>query len=188
MLVVLRGNVFTCHALGNGAFPGTVAAVALGVDAFAGALVAALAMALVMVVAQRRSGIDAAVATALALVGALALGSWLVSQVVTVDRSVDSVLFGSLLGVTGSDVWRSVAVAVVSLTAVLTWGRAWVASAFDPAHATASGSRAVRELAFLAVLALIVVALVSVVGALLVATLLVVPAATARLVVGRVGS
>jgi ABC-type Zn uptake system ZnuABC Zn-binding protein ZnuA/ABC-type Mn2+/Zn2+ transport system permease subunit len=188
VLVVLRGNVFTCHALGNGAFPGTVAAVALGVDAFAGALVAALAMGVVIALAQRRSGIDAAVATALALVGSLALGSWLVSQLVTVDRSVDSVLFGSLLGVSDGDVWRSVAVAAAALAAAAVWGRGWVAHAFDPSHATARGSRTVlREVAFLVVLALVVVALVNTVGALLVATLLVVPAATARLVVHRLG-
>ncbi len=186
LLTVLRGNVFTAHALGNGAFPGTVAAVALGVDAFAGALAAALAMGVLIAILQRRTGVDPAVATALALVGALALGSWLVSQLVEVNRSVDTVLFGSLLGITDADLWRAAVVTIVALAAVAALWRGWLIAAFDRTNASALGVRPVLlDLLFLLVLALTVVTLVDAVGALLVSSFLVVPAATARLVVGR---
>lgn len=186
-LTILRGNVFTAHALGNGAFPGTVAAVALGVSAFAGALVAALAMALLLTSFQRRARIDPGVATALALVGALALGSWLVSQVVTVGQSVDTVLFGSLIGVTDGDLLRAGVVTAIALIAAGTCWRGWTLGAFDRPNASALGVRLVRlDLVFIIVLALTAVSLVSAVGSLLVSTVLVVPAATARLFVGRV--
>ena len=186
LLVILRGNVFTAHALGNGAFPGTVAAVALGVNAVAGAFVAALAMGVLIGFLHRRTGVDPAVATALALVGALALGSWLVSQVVEVNQSVDTVLFGSVLGISNADLWRAVVVTIIALVAVAGCWRGWLVSAFDPTNARALGVRPGRlDLLFLIVLALCVVALVAAVGALLVSTFLVVPAATARLFIAK---
>src|SRR4051794_36647995 len=97
--VMLRGLAFATHALGVGAFPGAVVASALGASAFVGGLAAALVLALLLVLLQRRRDLDAPAATGLLLAGALALGSLLVSDVVRSGPQTDTLLLGSLLGV-----------------------------------------------------------------------------------------
>lgn len=186
-LVVLRRNAFTAHALGTGTFPGVVAAAWLGTSAFLGGLSAALAMALLIAWLQRRAEVDAGVATGLVLVGALALGSLLVSRVVQASARFDSILFGSLLGVASEDVWQAAALTAAALLAVAWRWRGLLVGAFDATAARPLGFRPdIDDAVFLAALALAVVGLVDAVGSLLVSAVLVMPAATARLVAKRV--
>src|SRR3954452_15614075 len=184
--VVLRRLAFTTHALGVGTFPGAVAAFALGGSAFLGGLAAALVLALLLALLQRRAELDAPAATGLLMAGALALGSLLVSNVVHGGPQVDTLLFGSLLGVGSDDVLRSAAVAAGATLAVLALGRAWLLVAFDRQNAPALGFRpAPYDAALLVTLAVTTVASVAAVGSLLVTSLLVVPPATARLFLDR---
>jgi ABC-type Zn uptake system ZnuABC Zn-binding protein ZnuA/ABC-type Mn2+/Zn2+ transport system permease subunit len=186
VFVVLRRLAFATHALGVGTFPGVVVAFGLGAAAFAGGLIAALACAGLIAALQRRRDLDAPAATGIVLVAALALGALLVSDVFSTGAQVDSLLFGSVLGVTDGDLARSGAMAAVALVAVLLLGRAWLLVAFDRENAPALGFSPGRlDLALLGVLALAVVASVDAVGSLLVSALFVVPAGLARLLVGR---
>lgn len=185
--VVLRKLAFSTHALGVGAFPGAVVAYGVGASAFLGGLVSSLVLALGLTLLQRRRELDAPAATGLLLAGALALGSLLVSDVFAQDARVDTLLFGSLLGVSVGDVWRSAAVAGGVLAAAAVLGRGWLVVAFDRENAPVLGfSPAVLDLALLGALAVTAVATVDAVGSLLVSALFVVPAATARLVARRV--
>ena len=185
--VVLRRLAFATHALGVGAFPGAVVAYGVGFSAFLGGLVSSLLLALGLALLGRRRDLDTAAATGLLLAGALALGSLLVSDVFSQDARVDTLLFGSLLGVTGADVWRSAAVVGGVAVAALALGRGWLLVAFDRESAPVFGFRpALLDLALTGVLAVTAVATVDAVGSLLVSALFVVPAATARLVARRV--
>jgi ABC-type Zn uptake system ZnuABC Zn-binding protein ZnuA len=180
--VTLRRLAFATHALGVGTFPGAVVAFWLGGSAFFGGLVASLAIAGAILLLSRRRDLDLPVATGLVLAGALALGSLLVSDVVGPDPRVDGLLFGSLLGVSGSDVVRSAIVVGIAVLALGAVGRGWLATAFDRDGASAAGLAPGRlDVVLLATLTVVVVATVDVVGSLLVSALLVVPAATARL-------
>src|ERR1700704_388713 len=99
--IVLRGLAFFAHAVGTAAFPGLVLADGLGFAAPLGALAAALLFA-VLLGTRRREGTD--VLTGLVLVGALAGGVLLASDVFHSGSNVESLLFGSLLLVGWSDV------------------------------------------------------------------------------------
>jgi ABC-type Zn uptake system ZnuABC Zn-binding protein ZnuA/ABC-type Mn2+/Zn2+ transport system permease subunit len=184
--VVLRRLAFFTHALGVGAFPGVVVAFGIGVSAFVGGLLSALVLALLLAGLERRRDLDAAAATGLLLAGSLALGSLLVSNVFGSSAQVDTLLFGSLLGVTGADLARTAVVAAGSAFVVLALGRGFLAVAFDRENAPALGFRPGRyDVALLCLLALTIVAAVDAVGTLLVSSLLVIPAATARLFLDR---
>lgn len=184
--VVLRRLAFATHALGVGTFPGAVIAIALGVSVFLGGLAAAVVMAVLLALLQLRRDIDAAAATGLVLAGALALGSLLVSDLVSASAGVDTLLFGSLLGVVDADLARSGAVAALAAVAVLVLGRGWLVVAFDRESARTLGFRpGPLDLALFGLLALAVVATVDAVGSLLAATFLLVPAATTRLFTRR---
>jgi ABC-type Mn2+/Zn2+ transport system permease subunit len=185
--IVLRGLAFYSHAVGTAAFPGLVLAGGLGFASPLGALASAVVFAggLERLARGRRSGYDSL--TALVLVGMVALGVILASDVFFSGASVDTLLFGSLLLIGREDVSFAAAASVAALLASYCFGRAWLATGFDPAAARSLGLRsAVPDAVLLLLIALVGTAALSAVGAILVTTLLVVPAATARLFTRRV--
>ena len=179
--IVLRRLAFYSHAVGSATFPGLVTADATGISATLLALAVALGYA-GGVGATRGSGERSQAVTALLLVAALALGVILASDVFESGASVDRLLFGTLLGLDGSDLALSAACAVAALAATLAVGRVWAAIGFDPDAAGALGLRTrLADLGLLALVALAAVAAIPAVGALLVGAVFILPAAAARL-------
>ena len=180
--IVLRRLAFFAHAAGSATFPGLVVAGPWGIAPPLAALAAALGFAGLLARLTRRGTIGSDAATGLLLAGALALGSVLASDVYRSGAGVDRLLFGTLLGLGDGDLWLAGAVALAAAAATAALARTWLATGFDPAAARALGVCAERgDWLLLALLAASVVAVLPAVGALLVSTLLVVPAATARL-------
>ena len=180
--IVLRGLAFYSHAVGTAAFPGLVLADGLGFAAPLGALGAATAFALLIAALAGRDRLGPDAPTAIGLAGMLALGVILASDVFRSGAGVESLLFGSLLLVEPRDVVLAGVASAGALAATVVLGPAWLARGFDPAAARALGVRGrVLDALLLALVALVVVAALSALGALLVAALLVVPAATVRL-------
>ena len=180
--IVLRGLAFYSHAVGTAAFPGLVLADGLGFAAPLGALGAAgvLAGGVWLVTRSRRTAPDSA--TAIVLVGCLALGVILASDVFESGSNIETLLFGSLLVVDDGDIRLAIAVALLTLLLTLALGPRWLARGFDPDNARSLGAGGrLQDAALLAAVALAAVAALSVVGALLATALLVVPAATTRL-------
>jgi ABC-type Zn uptake system ZnuABC Zn-binding protein ZnuA/ABC-type Mn2+/Zn2+ transport system permease subunit len=184
--IVLRGLAFFSHAVGTAAFPGLVVADGLGFAAPLGAFGAAVAFAAgTAALARRRRG-DQDSVTAMVLVGCLAAGVILASDVFRSGSNVETLLFGSLLLVDGGDIGLAAAAAAASLGATFVFGRRWLAAGFDASTAGSVGAGApYLQATLLALIALATTAALSVIGALLVAALFVVPAATARLFTNR---
>jgi zinc/manganese transport system substrate-binding protein len=184
--IVLRGLAFFSHAVGTAAFPGLVLADGLGFGAALGAFGAALLFTAgnAALGRGREEGRDSVVA--LVLVGCLAGGVILASDVFGSGANVETLLFGSLLLVDDGDIALAAVAAVATLLATALVGRRWLAAGFDPG-ATASSRVETRLLdaTLLILIALATTATLSVVGALLVTALFVVPAATARLFTRR---
>jgi ABC-type Mn2+/Zn2+ transport system permease subunit len=184
--IVLRGLSFYAHAVGTAAFPGLVLADGLGFSPLLGALATAGIVAIGVAAIANRGRAEYDSATALVLVGALAAGVILASDVFHSQGSVERLLFGSLLLIDGTDqaVAAVVGVAVLLTGAVL--GRRWLAAGFDRDSARALGARSpLPDLLLLALVAASAVAALDAIGALLSTALLVVPAATTRLLIDR---
>lgn len=174
--IVLRGLAFYSHAVGTAAFPGLVVADGLGFAAPLGALGAAAIFAIVLAAIPRRND-DRGSDIALILVGMLAFGVILASDVFHSSAGIESLLFGSLLLVDPGDIALAAAVSLAAVAATAIGGRHWIASGFD----ADSGHRTPGlELALLVLIAVATAASLSAVGALLVGALFVVPAATTR--------
>jgi zinc/manganese transport system substrate-binding protein len=185
--VVLRGLAFFTHAAGAATFPGLVLADGLGFPVLLGAGASALLFAagVERSARQRRMGYDSL--TALVLVGALAIGVVLASDVFHSGSNIETLLFGSLLIIGPEDL--VVAAVAGALTVILTFvlGRHWVATGFDADYARAAGLRSpVPDAVLLGLIAISATISVPAVGALLVSALFVVPAATVRLLTRRV--
>jgi ABC-type Zn uptake system ZnuABC Zn-binding protein ZnuA/ABC-type Mn2+/Zn2+ transport system permease subunit len=184
--IALRGLAFFSHAVGTAAFPGLVLADGLGFAAPLGAFGAAAVFSAGASLLGRRDeeGRDSAVA--IVLVGCLAAGVILASDVFGSGANVETLLFGSLLLVDGGDIALAAVAAGATVAASLLLGHRWLAVGFDPeaAGALGTGGRAL-DIALLGLIALATTAALSVVGALLITALFVVPALTARLFVDR---
>ncbi|MGZ8634808.1 MAG: metal ABC transporter solute-binding protein, Zn/Mn family, partial [Solirubrobacteraceae bacterium] len=186
--IVLRGLAFYAHAVGTAAFPGLVLADGLGFAAVLGAGATAALVAIAVGLLVRREGAHDRYdsLTALVLVAALAVGVILASDVFHSAGSVETLLFGSLLLVDGGDYALAAASAVLVVASGLVLEQRWLAAGFDPGSARALGARsALPDIVLLALVALVAVAALSTLGALLATALLVVPAATTRLVCSR---
>jgi zinc/manganese transport system substrate-binding protein len=180
--IVLRGLAFFSHAVATAAFPGLVVADGLGFAPALGALSAAVLFAtgVLQLSRARRSSYDSL--TAIVLVGALSLGVILASDVFHSGSNIETLLFGSLLVIGTRDIALAAVASGVTVVATIALGQAWLASGFDNAAARSLGLRStIPEAALLGLIALVVVATLSAVGALLATALVVVPAATARL-------
>ena len=177
--IVLRRLAFFTHAAATVTFPGLVLASALSVPAAPAAAICTAAYALLVASGSRR---DDEATTGLLLVGALGLGAILASDVARSGPGVDRLLFGTLVALTPLDVATSAAALIAVTVAYLAHGRAWLVRGFDPAASGSLGAGSGRHDAVLLIsVALAVVATLAAVGSLLAAVLLVVPAATARL-------
>ncbi|HEY6654328.1 MAG TPA: zinc ABC transporter substrate-binding protein [Solirubrobacterales bacterium] len=184
--IVLRGLAFFSHAVGTAAFPGLVLAEGLGFSAPLGAFgVAALFTAVIWGLSRRRTaGYDSL--TALVLVGCLAAGVILASDVFHSGSNVEQLLFGSLLLTDSADIRLAIVATAVVLIASVILGRRWLATGFDELGTPASaGTAGWLELVLLALIALATTAALTIIGALLVTALFVAPAATVRLFVNR---
>ena len=185
--IVLRGLAFFSHAVGTATFPGLVLADGIGFSAPLGAFGVAVAFTAAVWGLARRRGTAYDSLTALVLVGCLATGVILASDVYHSGSNVEQLLFGSLLLVSGADIRLALVAAVAILIGNLVLGRRWLATGFDEVEGPASAGGWL-EVVLLALIALATTAALSVIGALLVAAIFVAPAATVRLFADRMVS
>lgn len=187
--IVLRRLAFYTHGVGASTFPGLVLAGPLGLPPAAAGLGVGLLFAAGLERLGRwtRLGID--VLTALLLVTALAIGIVLASDVYQSGAEVDQLLFGSLLAI-GDEELRTTALALaLALPTVALFRRSWIASGFEHASSRSLGLPVARaDWALVAMIAIAVVTSLDAIGALLVSSLLVIPAATVRLFARSMGS
>ena len=187
--VVLRGQSFAAHMLSQVGFAGAAAAVLLGVSPVLGLLVFCGGAALALgafgreVDAGDRSE-SAAVGSILAL--SLGLGLLFIRLHGAGTQAIYSFLFGTILGITDTDVQLTAAVAVVGLALLAAIGRPLVFASVDPDVAEARGVPvATLSRGFLLILATSVAITVQIVGTLLIFALLVAPGAAAVQVTAR---
>jgi manganese/iron transport system permease protein len=180
--IVLRHLAFFTHGVGAAAFPGLVIAGPAGIPPALAALGVGGGFAALLERLGRRTGLAYDAATALLLVGALAIGIVLASDVFESGSSVDQLLFGSLLAIGSTELLFTGATLAAVLIAAAAFRRSWIASGFDELGGGVLGLRtALADGILIGAVALAAIASLDAVGALLVSALLVVPAATARL-------
>lgn len=186
--VVLRGLAFVGDALAHGVLPGIATALLLGLPGVLGAAVGSVVMMGGVNLITRRSRLSGDTAIGLLFVGMLATGVLIISRSRSFTGDLSRILFGEVLGVTASDLWwQWVALAVVAMIAWVA-RRPFLLLCIDDDLTQTSGFPVSRFHALmLGIIAVTVVASFQTVGTLLVFGMLIAPAATAALLVSRVG-
>jgi ABC-type Mn2+/Zn2+ transport system permease subunit len=185
--VVLRRLSFFTMALTHATFPGVVAATLIGVDVLAGGIVAGAVVALGVAALSRRPGQNASAATGVLLSAGFALGAGLVATRSGFSRDLSSLLVGSILTVSGPDLFLTVIVLVVLTGVLVACARPLAYVGFDPTGARAAGFRTgAWDIVLLLTIEVAVVTVVPAVGTILAIALIVAPAAAARQWTSRV--
>lgn len=184
--VILRGMSYIGHGLSHAIFGGFAASSVVGISYVLGAGIWGFASALAINRVSRAHRIGADAAIGVITTASFALGVALLTVFGNRGPSFDAALFGSIIGLSDSDVWTLVAVAVLTLGVVTTRYRALLFATFDPEVADVSGVRVARTDALLMlVLSLAILATLTVIGVTLVAATLVIPAVVARMLTHR---
>ena len=180
--VVLKGMSYIGHGLSHAIFGGFAASALLGVNVLLGAGVWGVASALMITGVTRRRVIGADAAIGVITTASFALGLALFALFGRRGRSFDAALFGSILGVSRSDVAAIIAVTILVALVVFFSYRQLLFTTFDPEVAEASGVRTARVDALLMImLAASILATMQVLGVTLIAASLVIPATVARM-------
>lgn len=184
--VVLRKLSFIGDGIAHASFAGIVVAYLRGLDYYVGAGVVAVLTALGIGYITRRGRVALDTAIGVMFTGAFALGVFLMSRQAHYNVDLEGFLFGNILAVSRNDLILIVALAAVVVASLVLLYRALLYTSFDPVVAQASGiNAAFVDYALLVLLALTIIISLESVGIVLVAALLVTPAAAAYQLTNR---
>jgi zinc transport system permease protein len=179
--VVWRRMAFFGDALAHSGLLGIVLGLLLHVDPFIGVAAVVLAVAVILVVLRRRRELAADTVLGILSHGTLALGLVAVSFLQGIRVDLMGFLFGDILAVRTVDVMWIYAVGIVVLAGLVAFWRPLLSLTVHEDLAAVEGVPVARiELVFMVLVAIVVAAAMKVVGIVLVASMLVIPAATAR--------
>jgi zinc/manganese transport system permease protein len=185
--VVARNMAFAVHALAELGFTGSAAAILIGISPVIGLMTGSMITAVFIgTLGVRVRERDAVVGVVMAF--GLGLGVLFLTLYPHYANEALSILFGTIVGVTLSDVLLLIVIGIVTLAALAVVFRPLTFATVDPEVAEARGVP-VRALAvvFLVILAAAVAEAVQVVGVLLILTLLITPGASAERLTARPG-
>ncbi len=184
-VMIVRGLTFAGHALPNIGFAGAAGAVLLGIDPVIGLFAFTIGAGIgIGLLGKRLNERDTVIAIIMTF--SLGLGLLFLSLYSGFAERVYSILFGQIVGISQTDVLITAISSFLTLVLLIGLFRPLLFSSFDPEVAEARGVPvSLLSMVFLIVIAITVSLAVQVVGALLVFTLLVGPAATAIRIVQR---
>ena len=182
VFVVLRGMSYIGHGLSHAVFGGAATSAVMGLNYFVGAGIWGVTSGVIIGRIARRRLIGADAAIGVVTTASFAMGLALLNRYGQAKKSIEAVLFGSVLGVQTVDI---IAVSLVAIaTAVIVFGlyRHLLFATFDPEVAQVSGvSVAWVEALLMGMLSLTILVTMRVIGTLLISALLVIPASVARM-------
>jgi ABC-type Mn2+/Zn2+ transport system permease subunit len=178
--VVLRKLSFIGDGIAHASFAGIVIAYLRGLDYYVGAGIVAVLTALGIGYVNRRGKVALDTAIGVLFTGAFALGVFLMSRQSHYSVDLEGFLFGNILSVSRGDLLLIAALASIVVFSLVLLYRPLLYTSFDPVVAEASGINvAFVDYALLVLLALTIIISLESVGIVLVAALLVTPAAAA---------
>lgn len=182
VFVVLRGMSYIGHGLSHAVFGGAAASAVMQLNYFVGAGIWGIASGVIIGRIARRRLIGADAAIGVVTTASFALGLALLNRYGQAKKSIEAVLFGSVLGVETVDIVAVSIVAVCAAVVIFGLYRHFLYATFDPEVAQTSGVKvAWIEALLMGLLSLTILVTMRVIGTLLISALLVIPASIARM-------
>jgi zinc transport system permease protein len=182
VLVVLRRSAFFGDAIAHAALAGVALGVLTGYDPLLAAVAVGIGIATSLHVVERRSRLALDTVLGFVLPFFLALGVLMLSLTPGYQPALVSFLFGSILTVSRDSLWVIVIITLVVFGFLVRFRHQLIFATFDEDAAQLAGIRVGLVLTtYYILLALVIIASIRTVGTVLVTALLVIPAATAKL-------
>jgi len=182
LYLILRRDAMIGHGLAHVTFGGVAIGLFLNVLPLATALGVAILASLAIIKLKEKAGLHGDTAIGIFSSVGMALGITLATLAGRFNADLLSYLFGDILAIDGLEVGLSTLLAAVVIIAILANYRSLMYLTFDPGAAKASGVKTARLDILLAILTSVTVVLgMKVVGILLVAALLIIPASAGLL-------
>jgi manganese/iron transport system permease protein/iron/zinc/copper transport system permease protein len=180
--IVLRGLSYVGHGLSHAAFGGAIVGNIAGLNYYVGAIIWSYLASFVIFEISKRNKIKPDAAIGLVTTAIFAFGVLLVSMTNRYTRNFESLLFGNILAITEQDLYIIVSVTILSGAFFFLLHKRLVFSFFDNESAKISGIKtSYIELLFSFVLATIIIVSMSSIGVTLLASVIVGPAISARM-------
>lgn len=181
VFIVWRRMAYFGDSVAHSALLGVVLGVVLDVDLTTGTVAVCLTMALMLVFLRQRQRLADDTLLGILAHSSFALGLVTISFVATLRVDLMGYLFGDILAVSPADIAWIYAGGACALTALAFLWRPLLAITVHEELARVEGVNVIRtQAAFMLVIALVIALAMKVVGILLVTSLLIIPAATAR--------
>ena len=185
--LTLKGWSLTGDALAHAIVPGVAVAHLAGLPLVAGAMVAALLASGGMFLLKQKTILRADAVIGVVFTAFFALGLLLVS-LRPAGVPLKTILFGNVLGIPDEEIVQMLVIGLITIAVIATRWRDLVLVFFDEGQARAVGlSPGFWQAVFFTLLAACTVAALQTVGATLVMAMVIVPGATAYLLVDRFG-
>jgi len=185
-IVVLRGMAFIGDAVSHAVFPGVAVAFVIQADLVLGGAAAGLLVALGIAVFSQNRRLKEDTVIGVFFAASFGIGIVVLSTTPGYSGSLESFLFGSILGISDSDVRLVAFVGAALLMFLMLLLKEFVCVALDRETARAAGLNVLAlDLVLYALVTLAVVISLQAVGNILVLALLITPAACARLLTDR---
>ena len=184
--VVHKGLAFAGDALAHSTLAGVSVAFVAGMNVSAGALAAAVLTALGIGWTRERARVSYDTAIGILFVAMFSIGILVLSTRSSYTPDLFSFVFGDILGVSTSDIVGALILGVAVVLFVVAFYRELLFVAYDPAMARTVGLPArLFEYALVTMVAVAVVVALKAIGIVLVNAMLIIPAATASMLVTR---
>jgi manganese/iron transport system permease protein len=183
--LVLKGWSLMGDAVAHAVLPGVILAYLLGFPYIIGAFIAGMLCAITTGFISENSRLKEDTVMGVVFSSMFALGIVMMSKIES-EVHLDHILFGDILGITGTDILITGAITLFSLLFLIIKGKDLVLYIFDLQHAKAIGlSIRLLHYCLLALLSITIVSALKAVGMILVIASLIAPGAIAYLITNR---
>lgn len=180
--IILRGMSYIGHGLSHAVFGGAVASYIMNFNFYLGATIWGFVSALVINQIAKRNKIKADAAIGVVTTAGFAIGVLLISLNRSYVRNFEALLFGNILGITDQDIAVIILVTIITGAFIFFFNKRLLFTVFDRETAQVYGvSTNLVDTLFSLVLAGVVIASMSSIGVTLLASAIVAPAISARM-------
>jgi ABC-type Mn2+/Zn2+ transport system permease subunit len=183
--IILRGMALMGDAISHAVLPGVALSYLLGINFFFGAVITGVLTAVGIGYVSQNSRIKHDVSIGIMFTFAFALGIVMITMMKS-STDLYHILFGNVLAVRTSEVWTTLVIGIIVLSAIFVFYKELLVSSFDPTMSAAYGlpNRWIHYM-LMVLLTMVTVASLQTVGIVLVVAMLITPAATAYLLTDR---
>jgi ABC-type Mn2+/Zn2+ transport system permease subunit len=179
--VVLRRMSFFSDAISHSAFAGIAVGAILGIDLSLSSIAVAILIALLIAFLSEKTTLSHDTVIGIAFSGAIATGMLIIGMMKGYRGDIFTFLFGDILAITLSDLFLILMFSILTIAILLTFLKPFLQITFNRDLAQVEGINVrVFEYMLFLIIAIVITVSLKIIGIILVTSLLIVPAASAK--------